>query len=519
MMINHEFRRKRRFLLLMFSIATSMFISPAMAQKPDLIPADQLKELVERTSGADVVVDTSRVGGKSFLNRHYEIMELPEELHGVPRYAFNGGEGERLTIRFRQSAVVFAVFEYNDTGNWSFPGGLPPSRYGWNIWRAEAYRGSSNPEKNNRPHRASVWFQEFKAGQELSQLPGWWVCAGIVNLETARKFHGFRPGLIAPSRPVLQMYSHALNAQRLHPLHVPAFDSQEAIRSWQESQRTLFIQRLVYPYQEPVSVTACDTIDRVGYREQEFRVEFNGSQLFRYFRLEPGTGSPSSALPAIVCFMGHGKVKQILDEQESYQKGCASNFARKGYLVYVMENIGMEPGTDTHHDLDRVLRLEGYGWYSLLFAHQRILLDQVFSDPMVDPRRVGVTGVSTGGLLALSAAAVEPRIAAASVQGIFGSMRVSFIKDRNGHCGCGAIPNLLPEFDLPELALLVAPRPIQFSNGSKDGFSPQEADRCRQLITPVYLQAGGKTPQLVVPEGGHAYAFEPALEFFGATLK
>jgi hypothetical protein len=190
-----------------------------------------------------------------------------------------------------------------------------------------------------------------------------------------------------------------------------------------------------------------------------------------------------------------------------------------GYLVYAMENIGMEPGRDTHHDLNRSLRLEGHGWYSLLFAHQRMLLDRVFSDPMVDPKRVGTTGVSTGGLLALSAAVIEPRIAATSVQGIFGSMRVSFIRDRSRHCSCGAIPGLLPEFDLPELALLVAPRPLHISNGRTDGFSPQEAQRSVDLITPLYQRAGGQTPQVTVSPRGHEYSFAPALSFFGKHLK
>jgi hypothetical protein len=153
---------------------------------------------------------------------------------------------------------------------------------------------------------------------------------------------------------------------------------------------------------------------------------------------------------------------------------------------------------DTHHDLDQSLRLEGHGWYSLLFAHQRIVLDQVFADPLVDTKQVGVAGVSTGGLLALSAAVMEPRITAASVQGIFGSMRTSFIRDRNRHCRCGAIPGLLSEFDLPELALLVAPRALHISNGKTDGFSPEESKRCVDLISPLYQRAGGDEPHFTV---------------------
>ena len=212
------------------------------------------------------------------------------------------------------------------------------------------------------------------------------------------------------------------------------------------------------------------------------------------------------------------KVRQILEDRNSYQHACAAQFAQRGYLVFAMENVGMEPSRDTHHELDRLLRLDGYCWYSLLFTHQQILLGHVFADKQVEAKRVGVTGVSTGGLLALSAAAFEPRVAATSVQGIFGSMRISFIRDRNRHCRCGAIPGLLPQFDLPEMALLVAPRPIHFSNAANDGFGPAEAKRCVKLITPLYHKAGGPAPKFSEPSGRHEYAFGPALKFFENTI-
>ena len=180
----------------------------------------------------------------------------------------------------------------------------------------------------------------------------------------------------------------------------------------------------------------------------------------------------------------------------------------------------MGPGRDTHHELDHLLRLDGYYWYSLLFAHQKILMEHVFTDGQVNVKRVGVTGVSTGGLLALSAAAFESRVAATSVQGIFGSMRVSFIRDRNRHCRCGAIPGLLPQFDLPEMALLVAPRPIHFleRGGAGDGFGPAEAKRCVNLISPLYQQTGGPVPEFSEPPGRHEYAFGSALQFFENTI-
>ena len=477
------------------------------------LPHQALNVLVTPSENTRTERHESGPSGLTFLNRDYRMLELPEALEGLPRFVFDGGSGANMTLSFRKPAVVFAVFDYNDTSAWSFPDRRPAKDHGWHLWRANAYRGSSNEG------RSGIWFREFKTGQELSGLPAWWICLGVTDLETAKTIEGFREGLVTETPPAVRHFSHLANEARIRPLKVPEFDSRESIRRWQDPHRKQFVEKMLYPYAGPITVDPGESIERKGFQQEEFHVAMDSERLFRYFKLTPAGNSSNGGRAAIVCFMGHGKVAQMLDEADSYQHACAAHFAREGYVVFAMENVGMEPGADTHHDLDRSLRLEGRGWYSLLFAHQRILLDRVFADSSVDPKRVGVTGVSTGGLLALSAAAMEPRVAAASVQGIFGSMRVSFIRDRNSHCGCGAIPGLLPDFDLPELALLVAPRPLHISNGEKDGFSPEEAERCLKLIQPIYLQSGGEKPVFTVPSGGHAFAIEPATGFFREHLK
>jgi len=494
--------------------------------KANRLQLEKVAKLIEYAGGTRLAVWFSRPRSATFLNRDYKMIQLPKELHGQVRFMFDGGAGDRVVIKFRRPAVVFAAFEYNDTGAWSFLDRRPPTEFGWQLWRRAAYRGTSNATLGGKPHYASIYYCEFKAGEQLSGLPPWWLCLAVMPADEAANIPGFEPGRSGP-RAVARPFSYEEWAVAERPLNVPDFKGQKQFTDWQGQMRREFKRRLVFRYDQKHRIVKWgQPIVRDTFVQQEYHVLLAGQRLFRFFRLEPKRVAASAnkrrprerRLPTIVCFMGHGKVAQILEQRDSYQHACASQFAERGYLVYAMENVGMEPGRDTHLELDRILRLYGYGWYSLLWAHQAMLLGYVFNDPAVDAERVGVTGVSTGGLLALTAAALDQRVAAASVQGIFGSMRISFIRDRRLHCTCGAIPGLLPDFDLPVLALLVAPRPLQISNATLDGFGPAEAKRRIKEIQPIYSKAGGQRIEFVSPAGRHEFNVAGAIEFIARTI-
>lgn len=460
----------------------------------------------------------ARLGSRSFSNRDYVMQQIPEELLGQARWVFPGGLGNALRVTFRQPSVVFAVFDYNQTGVWSFPNGQAPESHGWKIWRKDAYRGSSNsgPEGTRV---TDVWYSVFQTGETLQGLPQWWLCLAVVPMEKAADWAGVETLMRKPKEPeILRWHAPEEDSAALRPMQLPVFTNAMERAAWQAIQREAFLQKFSFSYRGPIQIQPGEIVGRKGYQRQVFHVLQEQEVLFRYFVLQPDEVPAGSALPAVACFMGHGRVTQVLEEEGSYQHAFAAALVRKGYRVYVMENVGMEPGPDHHLDLDQALRLEGKGWYSLLFAHQRLLLEQVFQDPKVDPHRVGAAGVSTGGLLALSAAALDPRIRATSVQGIFGSMRQSFVHDRRSHCTCGAIPGLLPDYDLPEWALWVAPRSLHVSNGRDDGFGPVEARRCVDAITPFFRHAGGMPPHFTIPKGGHAFDLVSTLEFFKVTL-
>ncbi|MCA9006621.1 MAG: glycerophosphodiester phosphodiesterase family protein, partial [Planctomycetaceae bacterium] len=154
----------------------------------------KLEKLIDKTAGPALVPGISRPDAVTFLNRDYRMLELPEELKGQPRYLFDGGSGNQVEITFKKPAVIFAAFEYNNTGAWSFPQGRSPVDHGWQLLSKNAYRGSSNDRQKDKPHFASIYFCEFKAGQKLSGLPPWWVCLAITDLDSATQIPGFKAG-------------------------------------------------------------------------------------------------------------------------------------------------------------------------------------------------------------------------------------------------------------------------------------------------------------------------------------
>ena len=103
----------------------------------------------------------------------------------------------------------------------------------------------------------------------------------------------------------------------------------------------------MFPYKGETKIESVgEDVDRGMFLQREFEATNDGRKLFRIFRLAPRS-TKARTLPTIVCFMGHGKVRQILKDRDSYQHACAAQFAERGYLVFRDGERGH--GTGTRH--------------------------------------------------------------------------------------------------------------------------------------------------------------------------
>ena len=147
------------------------------------------------------------------------------------------------------------------------------------------------------------------------------------------------------------------------------------------------------------------------------------------------------------------------------------------------------------------------------------LVDYLQTRPDVDPKRIGLSGISKGGIETYLAAAADPRIAAAvpfigvqdfhwaldhnDWQGRIATIQKAFdtVAKESGVTNAGAafvqqfydrvVPGIYSEFDGPAMVSLIAPRPLLVVNSDSDIHTPLPGvENCAQSARAAYQAAG-----------------------------
>lgn len=114
---------------------------------------------------------------------------------------------------------------------------------------------------------------------------------------------------------------------------------------------------------------------------------------------------------------------------------------------------------------------------------------------------VVVAGLSLGGELALLSSVFRPTVAGAAIAGFVRPMRPEV--RRRAFCPCFYVPGVLERCDVPEIAALVAPRPLLVQHGRLDPSIPPASARSGiDQAQRLHLAAGGSFTGELVP-GGH----------------
>ena len=253
----------------------------------------------------------------------------------------------------------------------------------------------------------------------------------------------------------------------------------------------------------------------ISYDESYFK-SYDGLEIPIYV-LYPPNFNIKKKYPCILIFSGHGSAKQVVFDVNSYQHAAGTSIARQGFLVYVMENRGMGrlSNLGNHLRIDAVARVSGGSWYGEIMTDALWLIENMHLESIVDTKRIGTAGVSTGGAISMIISAIDKRIAASYVQGFLGSFRKTF-GIRGEHCLCGHIPSILKLGDMSDIASLIAPRPALFVNGTTDNFYYLDASQEFNKILATYKKLGVEDrSRFLTPKGvGHEFTVNIAINWF-----
>jgi hypothetical protein len=149
---------------------------------------------------------------------------------------------------------------------------------------------------------------------------------------------------------------------------------------------------------------------------------------------------------------------------------------------------------------------------------QRII-DWAWNHPLVDQKKIIMTGNSGGGVLTAYTAAIDDRIRVAVPSCSFTSVTSSegFIF----HCDCCAIPGIRDWGDWTELGALIAPRDLLIVHGVSDGLHHKEdIENTASEIRDIYLGLGFRN-RMKMKWGNSGHKFYPKImwPFIGKALQ
>jgi len=222
-------------------------------------------------------------------------------------------------------------------------------------------------------------------------------------------------------------------------------------------------------------------------------------------------------LPAILACHGHGKYGKdsvmgrvanqgVADNIKAHNYDYGLQMAKAGYATIAIDWRGFGERDDRMppfmHDL-----AAGRDQCNLHFLRAALLgmtllgmnihdgsraLDYLCEQPFIDPRRIGVMGLSFGGTMTTWMALCDDRIKAADIicyADRFDNFAIRYVNT----CGSQMTPGLYQLCDMPDLHGLIAPRPLLVEIGIDDEcFHIDSAISCWREAEKIYTAAGAR---------------------------
>ena len=304
-----------------------------------------------------------------------------------------------------------------------------------------------------------------------------------------------------------------------------------------EARRT-FLELLKTPAEPPeVSPTLHGSKEEEELIIDDLSWESLDGEIVPAYLIRPATAE--GPLPAVICLHGSSGSRESMvtatfgpgewtrpgrNEPHTRMLGWARELARRGYMSLAITQRGLdrrEPPINTQANAMLVQGRTAMG--ALLYE---IRQGVTYLRSRRDVGKIGVSGMSFGGITAFYTWLADDRVtAAAPICGGVGSLN-SFIRlgRLSYHGTYWWIPNMLEKGDHGDFAAAMAPRPLMLWAPTSDvGMPRQGADRFRKRVEPAYRRAGAADAlRIHQPPGEHSFtidAFEAMAAFFDRVLR
>ncbi len=329
---------------------------------------------------------------------------------------------------------------------------------------------------------------------------------------------------------------------------VHAFDASVGFGQWQEKARGALIE-LTGLKQMGKDLDRFTPKIQLGQAEKTndlftrtlCSMETEPGVVIPFYLLIPKDASKAQPRPLLLCPHGHDKLGlhsyagAFEDEKHSRkvlgnEGDIGAQAARRGFVVIAPATRGLAeevlvPDPKGRHG-NRPCRAQLI--HCLLAGRTPIaervwdmqrLLDWAEKHPLIDPKRIAMTGNSGGGVLTAYTAAIDTRIRVAIPSCSFTSVMSAegFIF----HCDCCLVPKLRDWGDWKELGGLVAPRHLLIVHGVDDSLHhPPTVEKLASSIGKIF-QAAGVPNHTELGWGNSGHRFYPNLmwPFFEKGLR
>lgn len=234
------------------------------------------------------------------------------------------------------------------------------------------------------------------------------------------------------------------------------------------------------PLDRPIEATVIEERLTPSYRLERLMLDLNGIEEAPAFFVSPLEAGPRR--PLILYHHAHGndwsigKNELLAGRPELVTPPYAEVLASMGFNVLCIDqwNFGERQGR-TESAVFKEMLWRGQVLFGMMIYDSLRALDYAKTRLDVDPRHVGVIGMSMGATLSWWLAALEPRISVCVDLCCMSDFQS--LLDRQAHDGHGLyyfVPQLLNHFTAAQINELIAPRPHLILAGDHDPLTPPE---------------------------------------------